>query len=232
MATDLEILGYKGPRADIRPELFDSAIYQKGYTVLWEQGMLCSCYTKDSGQPDYGCPTCKGKGYRYFGSKTTRALITSIGGRKEFERIGMDEVGTAYLTPLSIDNVGFRDRFTLVDFSIKFSEVIRKSDDGISHLRYPATDVIAVARLSNEYRRGIDFDLSEDTRSLIWKNGSVPTDESFSVLYNTKPVYVAINPIHELRGTYVMAGGKGEERFINLPKQFQIKREDFLDDQV
>ena len=56
--------------------------------------------------------------------------------------------------------------------------------------------------------------------------------DSYSVLYNCNPVYIAIGPIHDIRGTYTMAKAGGLEAFVQLPKQFQIKREDFMDGQV
>ncbi|MNP64119.1 hypothetical protein D3C76_1595910 [compost metagenome] len=37
-----------------------------------------------------------------------------------------------------------------------------------------------------------------------------------------------MGPIHELRGTYTMHKTT-VEKFVQLPKQFQIKREDFVD---
>ncbi len=61
-------------RADFKIEIFNNLIKQKGYTVIWQQGMFCSCISSDSGQPDYNCPTCYGKGYVYFDPVKTKAL--------------------------------------------------------------------------------------------------------------------------------------------------------------
>lgn len=214
-------------RPDFKPEYFDTAIAQKGYKVIWEQGMLCSCYNHD-GQPDFMCTTCRGRGYVYFDPKETRALVTSINGHKEQEHIGLYDFGSAYLTPLSTDNVGYRDRFTFLDFTMKFSEVITTTgtqDD----LRYPVKSVIALRQRSNVYMEGVDFNISKDGRKVEWISTSINSGEQYSILYNTCPVYIAINPIHELRGTYTMYKQGGLEQFVPLPKQFQIKREDFVD---
>lgn len=216
------------PRADFKPDYFDTLIQQKGYRVIWQQGMFCSCYTASSGQPDYSCRSCKGKGYLYFGDKETRALVTSISGRKEQDHIGLDDIGSAYLTPLSTDDVGFRDRFVFLDFTMKYSEIIEHIGES-DILRYPAMSIIAVRQLDKVYRRGIDFDLSHDGRTLDWKGYQLNLGEKYSVLYTTRPVYIAVNPIHELRGTYTMAKNGGLEKFVALPKQYQIKREDFIE---
>ena len=225
-----QYVGYNAPRADFKPEAFDALIIQKGYRVLWEQGMFCSCYNMQSGQPDYNCPACKGKGYVYFGGKITRALVTSINGHREQERIGLYDMGTAYLTPLSTDNVGFRDRFTFLDFIVKFSEVIKRGAPGTADaLRYEAIDIIALRNLNTEYKREVDFELSEDKRHIKWITEPLYENDQYSVLYTIRPVYIAINPIHELRGTYTKQGARGLENFVSLPKQFQIKREDFIE---
>jgi hypothetical protein len=225
--------GMIATRADIRPDLFDTAIRQKGYRILWEQGMFCSCNSSSSGQPDYTCPACFGKGYIYFDPKEIRALVTSINGHKEQGHIGLDDMGSAYLTPESTDYIGFRDRFTFMDFTTKFSEVVTRDKDQNGSLsdtlRYSVIDVLAVRVLDRIYLRGQDFDITgDDTRSLTWKENFLYSGDQYSILYTTHPVYVAIGPIHELRGTYSLAGGKGLEVFHQLPKQYQIKREDFL----
>lgn len=221
--------GFMVPRADFKPEAFDTLIKQKGYKVTWQQGMFCSCYDSRSGQPDYNCPTCKGKGYIYFGDTVTRALVTSINGHKEQEHIGLQDLGSAYLTPLSTDEVGFRDRFIFEDFTMKYSQLVKRGQGNEDDLRYPAIEIIAVRKLDSEFKWGVDFELSADGKRIIWLNSPLYESDSYSVLYTTKPVYIAINPIHELRGTYTMAKNGGLEGFVKLPKQFQIKREDFIE---
>jgi len=218
-------------RADLKPELFDSAILQKGYTVIWEQGMFCPCIDMRSGQPDYACPECGGKGYAYFGAKETKALVTSISGNKDQDHIGLNEQGSAYLTPLSTDMVGFRDKFTFVDFDIKFSEVIARSETALDRLDYQALKVIMVKSLHKEFTEGFDYLVTNDGKDIEWINPSaLQPKERYSILYTTKPVYIAIGPIHDLRGTYTMAKGGGVESFVRLPSQFHIKREDLLDE--
>lgn len=217
------------PRADFKPELFDSAIETYGYTVLWEQGMFCSCYRPDTGQPDYNCVSCAGKGYVYFNPTYTKAVIASISGYKDQQHIGLYDAGSAYLTPKSQDDVGFRDRFTMVDFRVKISEVITKSDTTTEALRYPADKITRLAQLDTEYLEGHDFTVSQDGLSITWTGRAPLEGTSYAVLYTAPPVYIAVSPVHDLRGTYTRTGAGGSEVFVKLPKQFQIKREDFLD---
>lgn len=224
--------GMMAPRAEITPGLFDTAIKQHGYRMLWEQGMFCSCYNMQSGQPDYTCSTCKGKGYIYFNPTEIRGVTTSINGRKEQGKIGLDDMGTAYLTPPSDYNIGFRDRFTFLDFTTKFSEVIIRDEHGTGELtdklRYPAKNILMVRVGDMEFKRGLHFNLSKDGTTIEWLDSHVYEGVNYSILYTSNPVYIAIGPIHELRGTYSMKKAGGLEAFHQLPKQFQIKREDFL----
>ena len=219
-------------RVDLRQDLFDLAIQQKGYRIIWEQGMFCSCLTRESGQPNYNCPSCGGKGYVYFNPKEIRAVVTSISGYKEQTQIGLNEMGTAYLTPRSSDKIGFRDRFTFLDFTIKYSEVIRHSGTGRDKLGYPAKSVLMVRVLNQEYVQGTDFTISDDGWYIEWINSPLYQDSTYSILYIMNPVYIAMGPIHELRGTYNLRKGQGMEVFVKLPDQYQIKREDFLDEGI
>jgi hypothetical protein len=142
-------------------------------------------------------------------------------------------MGGAYLTPLSTDNVGFRDRFTFPDCTVKFSEVFSKNST--NKLRYPVIQMIALRSVEKFLYEGVDFDVDTDlhtnTSTIIWKTmADPPADgELISTLYTTFPVYICLNPIHELRGTYSMEKGGGTEYFVPLPKQFKIKRESFID---
>lgn len=215
-------------RADLDAPLFDKAIEQKGYRMIWEQGMFCSCLSLDSGQPDYVCTACDGKGYIWITPQEVRALVTSISGNKDQGKIGLDEIGTAYLTPPSKYKMGYRDRFTFLDFTIKFSEVIRGSNTLKHKLRYPAIGILSVHILGEQYFEGVHFDKSEDGWYIIWREMPIYGDLDYGILYTTNPVYIAIGPTHELRGTYTLKKGKGSELFVKLPDQYMIKREDFL----
>jgi hypothetical protein len=227
-----------GPRADFKPEIFDTAIIQKGYRVVWQQSMYCSCINQQTGSPDYNCPACYGKGYLYFGDKLTRALVTSISDRKEVERIGVHEIGGAYLTPLSTDNVGYRDRFIFPDFTTKFSEVITRGSSDTDYLRYKCKGIVAVRQLNEIYIEDVDFKIITDDSKILgqsriqWQAPSIDPGTNYSILYMMHPYYIVMNPIHELRGTYTKYKGGGEEYFMQLPKQYQIKREDFLESNI
>jgi len=218
-----------GPRVDLKPEQFDLLLQQKGYRVTWEQAMFCSCYSR-SGQPNYECETCHGLGYVYFNPTETRIAVASIAGNKQQDRIGLNDVGYAYATTKTTDLIGFRDRFTFTDFTTRFSEVIERQPLGISDtLRYPVTSINCVRQLDSTYSLGVDFIVDPDNpRKLKWLTEEVTPGDYYSILYITKPVYIVINIEHEIRGSWVVYHALGGERFVTLPKKYQLKREDFL----
>ncbi|MDP4224898.1 MAG: hypothetical protein Q8910_00815 [Bacteroidota bacterium] len=219
-----------GPRVDLKVEQFDVIIRQKGYRVTWEQSMYCSCYTPETGQPNYMCPVCHGLGFIYFNPIQTRMVVASISGYKDYERLGLNDMGYAYLTPQSKDKVGFRDRLTFIDFTTNFTQVVSRQAVGTPDtLRYPVTNIILVKMLDTTFYVDVDFMVDPDNpRQIHWINNTVEPGQYYSILYTTKPVYIVTNIEHELRGTYVVSDAHGGERFIELPKKFQIKREDFL----
>lgn len=222
---------HMAPRADLQVQQFDTAIRQKGYRVWWEQGMFCPCVDKRSGQPDPVCPVCWGNGYHYLEGKETRAVVTSINSQKMQTHIGLDDLGTAYLTSLSTDRIGYRDRFTFIDFSVKYSELIDRGEIGETDaLRYQALDILCLRTVDAIYRRGIDFDITTDGWHITWLKDVLYEGDRYSILYYTPPTYIAMGPIHDLRGTATLFKSGGQERFEYLPQQYQIKREDFLDD--
>lgn len=215
-------------RIDFRTSEFDKMIYQKGCKVIWEKSILCSCLDKITGQPDYNCSFCKGKGYDYFDPKQIRLVATSITGNKEQIPIGLLDVGTAYITTMTSDEVNFRDRLTFVDFRTTYSEVLTYDDSVVTgvKLRYDVEEILSVQKLGTVIPTSA-YELSTDKKRLIFDSSTFSNDERFSVLYKIKPAYVVIDIIHELRGTPVKFGLPNEE-FIILPKQFMIKREDLL----
>lgn len=212
-------------RVDFKHENFDLIIHQKGASVIWQKSALCSCLNERTGQPDYSCPACKGKGYIYFDDKEIRAVVSGITGDKSQIPIGLLDVGTSYLTTKSTDLVGFRDRIIFKDFRTPYSEVVTYND-GID-LRYECEELVAVHVLSNS----IPLDkitISEDkTRLEVDPSVGLQNGERVSLLYRIKPVYIVIDIPHELRGTYVKFGRSTEE-WVTLPKQLMIKREDLL----
>ncbi|QMV48607.1 hypothetical protein Goe10_c00790 [Bacillus phage vB_BsuM-Goe10] len=225
----------KGVRVDFRVHDFDRLIEQKGYKVKWEQAMYCTCHydpeiDEFTGQPNYNCPLCKGEGFTYLPPEEARVVATSISNGIDQTRIGLNELGTAYITPTSNNIVGIRDRFTFVDFTIRYSQIIKLSGNRVDRLKYAPTKLIAVRTSGGKvFKPGIDCRLTPE--GIEWITSPGTQGQIVSVLYQGLPRYIALGPVHELRGTYLLSANKGMETFARMPQQFQVKREDMLESQ-
>lgn len=224
-------------RVDFNVASFDKAISEKGINISWEEAMLCFCVGENQGQPSFNCKYCNGSGYLYSKPKATIALVSKIGGKQNFEATGSRSVGDAYLTPLSNVIMGFHDRITFTDFKSKYSESVNILFGKSVKLKHPAKSII-----SAQYR-----DLIIDPKDILiinngWNitifpdliNTYVNDDKKqkgnnffVSLLYSTAPSYSIVDILHELRGTQVGPS----KTFVELSKQYLIKREDISYDQ-
>ncbi|MNW28250.1 hypothetical protein D3C74_50720 [compost metagenome] len=213
-------------RVDFQVDQFDRQIYQKGARITWEKSCLCSCLDIHTGQADYNCPACGGKGYTYFDPEPIRAVVSGITGDKNQLPVGLLDVGTSFVTTMSKDAVGFRDRLIFEDFETAYSQIIAYDENGIK-LKYPSLELVAVRVLSTTLPKE-SLVLDHDNQTLhIDSSHGFKNGERLAILYRIKPVYVVIDIPHELRGTFVKFG-KPDEQWTILPRQFLIKREDLL----
>ena len=117
-------------RPDFKVDEFNSLVLTKGHKALWEEALLCSCIIPETGQPDITCNICKGLGYAFLPPKETVVAFTNINRDEVSANIGMQEVGTAYITTLSDVIMGYNDRLSFPDFSAKMSHLVHFDDKG------------------------------------------------------------------------------------------------------
>lgn len=130
---------------------YEDLILRRGRMVKWQEAVTCSCINFDSGQPQYECHACKGRGYVLADPIEDVVLVQSVTHNKEFEQMaGMFEIGDAIMTvghtvPLINPKTGFvnkvdkgrqnpifhcgmYDLITLTDDEYKTSEVLIKGE--------------------------------------------------------------------------------------------------------
>lgn len=220
------------PRVDFYTQDYDVLVSQKGMKCEWEQAVVCQCITADSSQPDFNCPICHGSGFRYLPPLNIRVVSTSFSSSVKLESLGVREPGTAYVTPTSDVIMGYRDRLKFVDFQCKFSETLRFPADGDGYSNKTYRNIKSVVCLLKDgfaYEEGVDFSITPDRHHVCWinrKNRPKP-DDSMSILYMTTPTYLVVDLLHELRATYIERKVP-EETFVEFPKQYQVRREDFV----
>ena len=223
------------PRVEMWENMYDDVITDRGHDVKWERAVVCRCVSEDSGQPDYMCPICGGSGYRYMKPKDIRVLVTSINSKLELEVPNLREPGTAYVTCRDDTIMGYHDRLKFPNFKCMFSEVLRFSESeygrGISSKTYrDIRGVVFLADDQYEYEQGVDFEITEDEFHIRWLNKDYIDEldgKTLSMLYYTTPSYIITDILHELRATMSMRKTP-TEKFVELPKQYLVKREDFV----
>lgn len=95
---------------------------------VWRQRSACPCVSPDSGQARIGCPLCFGKGNIYGEGVRGFAGVTNQTPKAAIAIFGTWESGDCVLSiPESSPMYGARryDRFTAVNSTTPFSEVIR-----------------------------------------------------------------------------------------------------------
>lgn len=224
-----------GARVNLYEDEINNLVINRGNVCEWERAMVCHCVTKDSGQPDFMCPTCGGSGYRYLPKQTIKVAVSSLNSQVELETMELREPGTAYITPTKDIIMGYKDRLRFPDFKCIFSEVLHWSEEengrGISPKTYRnIKEVICLADDEYEYELGVDFEITEDKYHLRWKNKEYIDKldgKDMSLLYYTTPSYLVIDLLHELRAT-LSDRNAPTETFRELPKQYKVQREDFI----
>lgn len=216
------------------PEYNDTVIDDQGNRVYWEQAMVCSCVTLDSGQPDFTCPICHGRGYRYLAPEELIVGVQSLSSTYKLGTLELYEPGTCLVTPMSNVIMGYQDRLTFPDFRCKFSEPLRFNSDeygfGVSNPLY--RNIVEVQGIADDkymYEEGVDYEVTPDRHHIRWKTEGLAAQadkKSFSILYLTNPIYLVVDVMHELRGTRHNKQSPTVE-YHELQKQYKCQREQF-----
>ena len=213
--------------ASLNPYNFEELIQAQGYNIVWEQAIVCECII--DGQPDMHCPLCQGKGWRYLPGRVIKGLTQSFSGKPELNIQGLREPGTAYLTPQLGVIMGFNDRVFFPDIHCKYSQVLTMGINETSSTYREIHDVNFVLRDQSVFQEGIDFEITTDKCHLKWIDEATKPKkgDKVSILYTTNPSYLVMDMTHELRST-----NQHKDTIVpfsvELPKQYYIKREDFI----
>lgn len=220
-------------RVNLYQDEIQKVIDDRGHRCLWEQAAVCSCLSRDSGQPDFACKRCNGTGYIYLPAQEVIVAATMIDSRYQQNTLQFYEPGTLYLTPSKEIIMGYRDRLRFPDFRCKFSEVVRFDESRVSQRTYRnIVKPIHMCDTEYELELGSDYEITEDgyhVRYIGDEYEQYVKGHSFSLLYYTTPSYLVVDLVHELRATLSDRNSStGEPIFIELPKQYRARREDFI----
>lgn len=207
-------------------DAFDKAVDDLGLPMVLESAIVCSCVNPDTGHPDFSCNRCHGTGVDYLDPVQEKAVVSGLtGSEKVLNSPGFIMPGTAYCTTKSNVILGWRDRITFPNIHSKFSENLTFVGGKLTLPRKLVKQLLAV-KMGDENVALNKLKLVENV--LEWVDPNIPTDGTkLSVLYYTSPRYIVENMMHELRASITNVKS-AVPYVVELPKQAQIKREDFV----
>ena len=214
-----------GHQARLRSESFEDVVYRRGHPVVWQQAMKCTCWSEDSGQPDYNCDVCDYNGYIYLPPiKSRYVLVLSLIWQRDFTPVGEHRLGDAVATvPYykkfrdednrfqkefnELYHIGEWDLIVLQDSEFRSQELLRRGE--AIYKRSPDTlrnkHAVKVKNVftveSGEiinFEEGIDFKL--EGNEINWFSGCGPAEgQRYSVVYFHNPVYVVHTSLPQSR---------------------------------
>jgi hypothetical protein len=218
-------------RTDFDIDQFNRIVVQKGYVVQWEKATKCPCMQiGGSGQPDYNCPVCMGKGWTWFDPKFIQGIMTALTRDYKYENPGERGEGTSSFTTLAYNTLGYYDRITHLDSLARHSELIRKGfHNGKDKIRFQPMDIIYCRDLDREYVEEVDFTYDVNSFEIQWiPGGKEPnTGTTYSVEYLTHPRWIVKEMPNIMRDTYVKRK-KPNPTFIQLPIRAVVQLEWFV----
>jgi hypothetical protein len=109
--------------ADFQKDEFDILFRDKGYDVIHQKGIMCSCKAKH-GDHLSDCQNCGGSGYIHVNPTRTRMIITSMQLDKEYDETARKDIGMAYISARHEDKLGHMDAVLIENALATHHEVL------------------------------------------------------------------------------------------------------------
>lgn len=128
---------------DFDPTDFENAIERMGYAVTWEHASRCPCRNNpETSQPSIVCPVCDGDGWEHHSPQPIKAIVDALDTNMDaLIAFGTWTFGTARFTVRHEHRPGDRDRYTLTESVLQFSEIRKRSAAVRERLRYPIATI-------------------------------------------------------------------------------------------
>lgn len=185
----------------------------------------------DLGYGRADCPECSGTGTLYHSEQTITVLAAAMDrNAKHYAPFGVDINGGCAFTTLPEQRPAFLDRLTLTQSTMVYSEVRVRTRD-LERTRYPIVErtvevgsdadptvpearsfgVLYVRAADREGRvagselvEGTDFEM--ENGAIRWLSNNAPqVGSTYTISYNSNPVYVVRNLNFAARNTFVKA---------------------------
>jgi len=208
-------------RSDFDTQKIYRTIRQMGYPVKWEKASDCPCLSKGgSGQPDFNCPLCRGKGRYWFDPIFIQGIMTNVSEEVRYNQTGEIIAGLNYFTTLPENKLSIWDKISNEYSQIRYSEIIEKKEHNVKdRLRFKPITISSLRTVSEVYQKGIDFTV--DTEGYVnWEGGGLEPNrgERYSVDYTTRPSWLVVDLPNVFRTTLVKRKQPGV-----MPTELPIK---------
>lgn len=190
-----QLLQPKAPAiGDLELREIRNEIQIKGVDCTWEKAAPCPCYRigtlEGSTVPDSStttpqgeCLACRGDGWVYYGSQTSRALITSANSRLDADgTAGLSAPGMFNVSTFIENPIGLGDRFVVNEaVRVCFQQKIRSAGT-VDTLRFPIVRkawTIGTAldqTVAEVVTIGVDYLIAASTATGAIVGGATPTE--------------------------------------------------------
>lgn len=147
-------IGPNRPSTDFDKSDFDSAIANKGNTVIFEKAYLCACKSKESDHSNM-CHNCGGVGWIFANPTRCEMIITGIaldnklkeGALREW---GMLDMGAVKVTSYNEDKLSYMDKVTITDATAEHNQIVYLvlDDDNDQLFAYTKYDIVGVDNIA------------------------------------------------------------------------------------
>jgi hypothetical protein len=227
--TTAPISGVNTSRADFVKSKFDILISEKGYKVIHEKALRCSCVSRNGNQLT-SCKNCGGSSWVFINPTETRMVIHSMNLNTKYKEWSQENVGTASISSLSETETSFMDRITVIDGTAIFSEAIflnKYNSIYYWNTIYNIKEILFIGLFVNTGEilksliYGVDFTYSDNKIVFLTALNYIDPlleeqDLSISIRYKHSPQIHIIDSPRETIQTFVNINGEGEE-VVSLP---------------
>lgn len=216
-------------RADFAKSRFDALIIEKGYKVIHEKALRCSCVSRNSNQQS-NCKNCGGSSWIFINPTETRMVIHSMNLNTKYKEWSQENIGTASISSLAETETSFMDRITVVDGEAIFSEVLFLNQYNSTYYWNTIYDIkeicflglfITVNETLKTLQYGIDFTYTGNKITFLTASDYIDPllkeqDLSISIRYKHSPQLHIIDSPRETIQTFINISGEGEA-VVSLP---------------
>jgi hypothetical protein len=225
----------------VNQDAFNTLLWQKGYDVLLEEAIRCPCKGISSdGKPS--CLNCLGMGWVFVNPIKTKAIITSINKVTQYKDWSEEMRGTAAMTFMNADRIGFMDKVTFSNNYSTFSEILEVRTVGVtpnvkkivfcSYQPHAIKSIFMYAGSSTKLRKLLttEYSISTTNPYVIELNlSSYPTgyNQCISISYSHHISYNVLDLPHDVRIT-VEQNNNGFKEKRDMPIQTIARKSHFM----